>query len=86
MVLSSQSETQQQYFVLIEQLVLCQVPSIQDALYTTFASFYVFHLGYPTIVESVNFFLQDFVLGYPDSYCRKGPYLAIASDIKKCSS
>ena len=76
-------ERQTQYYVLVEQTVLCQVPSFQDALFVTFSSYYVFHLGYPTAIENVYFFLQDYVLAYPDSCRRKGTYLATASDIKK---
>ena len=76
-------EHQTQYYVLVEQKVLCQVPSFQEALFVTFSAYYVFHLGYPTVIESVYFFLQDYVLGYPDSSRRKGTYLATATDIKK---
>ena len=65
--------------------VLCQVPLFQDALFLTFTSYYVFHLGYPAAIENVYFFLQDYVLVYPDSCHRKGTYLATASDIKKCA-
>ena len=50
-------ETQSQYYVIVEQKVLCQVPTFQDALFITFSCFYVFHLGYPTSVENVYFFL-----------------------------
>jgi hypothetical protein len=77
-------ERQTQYYVLVEQKILCQVPSFQDALFVTFSAYYVFHLGYPTAIENVYFFLQDYVLAYPDSCRRKGTYLATASDIKKC--
>ena len=58
-------ETQSQYYILVEQKVLCQVPSFQDALFIT-SAYYVFHLGYPSSVENVYFFLQDYVLAYPD--------------------
>ena len=75
-----------QYFVLIEQKVLCQVPSFQFALYITFSAFYVFHLEYPKVVRNVFFFLQDYVLSYPDSLRRPATYLATASDINKLKS
>ena len=32
-----------QYFVLVEQCVLCQVPSFQYALFITFSAYYIFH-------------------------------------------
>ena len=37
-------EEQKQYFVIVEQKVLCQVPSIQHALFIFFSAYYVFHL------------------------------------------
>lgn len=40
-------EEQKQYFVIVEQKVLCQVPSIQQALFIFFSAYYVFHLEYP---------------------------------------
>ena len=72
-----------QYFVLVEQAILCQVPTFQFALFISFSSYYVFHLEYPRQIKNMLFFIQDYVLGYPDSYKRPGTYLAIASDIKK---
>lgn len=48
-------ETQSQYYILVEQKVLCQVPTFQYALFITFSCYYVFHLGYPASVESVYF-------------------------------
>lgn len=71
-----------QYFVLVEQCVLSQVPSLQYALFITFSAYYVFHLEYPKPVKNAMFF---FVLAYPDSQCRPATYLATAYDIKKLS-
>ena len=39
-------EESQQYFVLIEQCVLCQVPSFQFAVFVMFSAYYAFHLEY----------------------------------------
>ena len=36
-----------QYFVRVEQDVLCQVLSIHLALFIDFSAYYVFHLEYP---------------------------------------
>lgn len=72
-----------QYFVLVERKVLCQVPSFQQALFVAFCSFYVFHLDYPKEVKNVCSFLQDYVLGLPDSLKRPGTYLGVASDVNK---
>ena len=50
-------EETKQYFVLLEQRVLCQVPSIQLALFITFSSYYIFHLDYPNQLKNVMYFL-----------------------------
>ena len=75
-----------QYFVLIEHRVLCQVPSLQHALYIMFSAFYVFHLEYPKQTKNVMFFFQDYIVAHPDSMKRPGTYLAVVSDIKKLAS
>lgn len=49
-------EEMNQYFVLVEQKVLCQVPSFQLALFVAFSAFYVFHLEYPKSVKNAMFF------------------------------
>ena len=70
-----------QYFILVEKTVLCQVPSLQLAiLFLAFSAYYTFHLEYP---KSIMYFLQDYVLSYPDALRRPATYLAMASDIKK---
>ena len=80
------AEEQKQYFVLVERKVLCQVPSFQMALFITFSSFYVFHLEYPKLLKHTMFFLQDYVLAYPDSLRRQGSYLGTALNIKKIAN
>ena len=74
-----------QYFIIVEQTVLCQVPSFQFALFLFFSAYYVFHLEYPKSIKNIMFFLQDYVLAFPDSLNRPGTYLATASDINKLS-
>ena len=54
-----------QYFIIIEQKMLCQVPKIQVTLFMMFASFYTFHLEYPKPISNVLLFLQDYI-GIPD--------------------
>lgn len=76
-------EEMKQYFVIVEQRVLCQVPSFQLSLFISFSAHYVFHLQYPKPIKNVMFFLQDYVLAIPDSLRRPATYLATASDIKK---
>lgn len=75
-----------QYFVLVEQCVLSQVPSLQHALFITFSAYYIFHLEYPKPVKNAMLFFQDYVLAYPDSQRRPATYLATASDIKKLTN
>ena len=76
-------EEAKQYFVIVEQRVLCQVSSFQLALFISFSAYYVFHLQYPKPIKNVMYFLQDYVLAMPDSLRRPATYLATASDLKK---
>ena len=55
----------QTHYVLVEQKILCQVPSFQDALFVTFSSYYVFHLGYPSAIENVYFFSARLCVSIP---------------------
>ena len=82
-IASFMGEESIQYFVLMEQGTLCQVPSFQFALFVMFAVYYVFHLEYPRPVVNILYFLQDFVLSFHDSTKRPGPYLSVAADIRK---
>jgi hypothetical protein len=82
MVLIS-SMTQVQYFVTAENDVLGEYPSLQDMLFFVFASYYVYHLKYPSQVKNIFYFLQDFIVRHPDSHDRSGTYLATTSDIKR---
>ena len=54
-------EESQQYFVLLEQRVLCQLPSLKFAVFIMFSAYYAFHLEYPKPVKTVMLFLQDYV-------------------------
>ncbi len=56
-----------QYFVLCERQVLCKVPTLQVAVFTTFAAYYCFNLEYPSVAKNIFSFLQDYILGHPDS-------------------
>ena len=76
------SEERRQYFVVTELRVLCEVPTLQDALFYAFGSYYIFNLAYPKEIEKVLYFFQDYIIQHPDSTGRASTYLAIASDIK----
>ena len=71
-----------QFFLFVENNILCQVSAVSHALFLLFSSYYVFYLEYPNPVKNVMYF-QDYVFNYPDSYSRSASYLAVASDIKR---
>ena len=77
------SEGRRQYFVVAERRVVCEVPSLQDALFYTFASYYIFNLAYAKETEKILFFFQDYIILHPDSVGRTSTYLSTASDIKR---
>ena len=79
-------EESQQYFILLEQRVLCQLPSFQLAVFIVFSTYYCFHLEYPKAVRNVMLFFQDYILSFPDGLRRPATYLAMASDINKLSN
>ena len=72
-----------QYFIIVEQFVVCEVSSFSRALFVMFSCYYVFNLEYPKSVKNVMLFFQDYIFGRPDSESRPANYLAIASDIKR---
>ena len=71
-----------QFFIFVEQSVLCEAPDIQSALYLWFASFYVFNLEYDKNAKHLSFFFQDVILGIPDTNKRGASYIAVVSDLK----
>ena len=85
MVVNVSTEKDKRFYVVVEQEVLCQATSFSHCLFLLISSFFVLHLQYPEKVRKVLLFLQDYVLGQPDNYQnRRGTYLAISSDIKRC--
>ena len=76
-------ERNRQYFVLMEQIVLCEVTSLSQALFVAFGCYYVYNLEYAIKASNIFFFFQDYLLGYPDSVKRPSSYIAVLSDIKK---
>ena len=72
-----------QYFIIVEQSVLCEVPSFQMALFIMFSAYYVFNLAYPKQSKNTLLFLQDFILESPDGTKRPATYLATSSDINR---
>lgn len=76
------NDTKSQYFILCERFTLCEVSSLKLALFYVFSAYYVFNLEYPKPAQTVFYFLQDYVLSFPDSLKRPSTYLAVLSDIK----
>ena len=72
-----------QYFVICESKVLCEVPTLQAALFTAFSAYYCFNLEYPASAKNIFCFFQDYILGHPNSNKKSGTYLATVSDIKR---
>lgn len=60
----------------MEESVLCEVSSLQLALFLMFCAYYVFNFEYPKKALEIFYFLQDYILSYPDSY------ISVDSDIK----
>lgn len=54
----------------------------RDATYKSFFS-EARNLEYPQPLKNVFYFLQDYILGQPDSSKKSANYLAIVSDIKR---
>ena len=71
------------YFILIEQSVLCQVPTFNEALYVWFCSHYIFHLSYCNSIAEVCMFFQEFLFGLPAGGKRSATYPTTATDIQQ---
>ena len=72
-----QYKRNRQYFVLMEQSVLCEVNSLLQALFVAFSCCYVYNLEYPLKASSIFFFFQDYLVGYPDSVKRSSSYITV---------
>ncbi|XP_065902672.1 uncharacterized protein [Dysidea avara] len=72
-----------QFFVFVENMTLCQCSTLPDAIFLTFSAYYSFYLEYSTQTKSFMWFLQDYIFSYPDNTDRSASYLAVTSDIKR---
>ena len=72
-----------EYFIICEQSVASKISGFQNALFTLFSTYYVYHLAYPPQASNVFYFLQDYILARPDCGKRSGSYQAVVSDIKQ---
>ena len=55
------------YFIAVEQQLLMECRNIQSAVFLMLATYYVFNIEYCAKVKDVLYYLQDRVLGFPDS-------------------
>lgn len=77
------NDARAQYFIVCEQFTLCELSNLKTALFYMFSAYYIFNLEYPKPAQNVFYFLQDYVLSFPDSLKRPSTYLAVLSDIKR---
>lgn len=76
-----------EYFVFVEQTVLCTVNTFTKALFLWFALYYVFNLEYEKNSKDLCLFFQEFIFGLPDNLCKKSStYLSISTDIQRFAS
>lgn len=71
------------YFVLVEQSVLCQESYFCNAVFYWFSAHYVFNLEYNKHVKELALFFHEFVLGLPSNCKKMATYLVVTTDIPK---
>ena len=72
-----------EYIIMCERQSLCKAPNLQVALFLVFSAYYCFNLEYPPLAKNIFFFIQDYILGHPDSNKKTATYLSVVSDIKR---
>ena len=79
-------DAEPQYFVFVEQKILCPCPSLTRAVLIWFASHYAFDLKYSKYCHDAALFFQEFIFGFPApaGYKKSANYLAIATELKTC--
>ena len=70
-----------QFFILVEQDVLCEAGSMSQAIFIWFSLHYVFNMQYTASLPNVGNFFQDMVFEIPGGV-RKSNYKAIIGDLK----
>lgn len=78
-------DAEPQYFVFVEQKVLCTCPTLSRAVLTWFCCHYVFNLVYNKYCHDLALFFQEFIFGLPESGKKSSNYLAIATELNKCA-
>ena len=75
--------TSNQFFIVAEQDVLCELNDISEAIFTWFAVHYVFNIKYAKKVVNVGYFFQDNIFELTDDTVRSSTYNSIVGDIKQ---
>lgn len=72
-----------EYFLLVEDIVLCKITSLEKATFLWFAVFYIFDLSYNKGIEEFCLFFQEFIFGIPCASGNKtATYKSISTDIQ----
>jgi len=74
--------TDSQYYIIVEQKVLCSVTAFSKALMLWFVSHYIFNLEYCKQAKDVALFMQEFVFGLPTRDKKSGTYLSVTTGIQ----
>ena len=71
------------YFIFVEQSVLCPASSFCKAVFYWFSAHYVFNLEYSKNLKEFGLFFQEFVFGLPGNCKKTATYLVVTTDIQK---
>ena len=76
-------DSNEEYFIFVENLVLCKITSLVKAVFLWFSMFYIFHLSYPSDMIEFCLFIQEFICGIPDTSTSKSAnYRSVITDIQ----
>ena len=71
------SSSSEQYFIIAEKDVFCEVPDLENGIFTWFILHYIQH------INNVGLFFQDNIFQMSDHSSRSATYNSIIGDIKQ---
>ena len=74
--------TEPQYFIFVEQNVLCSVATFSKAFILWFISHYIFNLEYCKHTREVALFMQEFVFDLPARDKNSSLYLTVTTGVQ----
>ena len=77
------SSSSEQYFIIAEKDVFCEVPDLENAIFTWFILHYIFNIKYEKRINNVGLFFQDNIFQMSDHSSRSATYNSIIGDIKQ---